>query len=81
MSESCASCGRKWIDHDGIIRTCKRVQDQSEEINEMKQLIRDLLADQAEETNRLEQLLRRVLVTYYDTITTALASEIKEALK
>lgn len=91
MSEpSCESCGRKWIDHDGIIRTCKRSQDQAEEITRLKQLIRDLLDDQAKETKRLEQLLREVVGsgTSYENkkyaemqIPLELIEEIKEAIK
>ena len=36
MSDKCESCGRQWIDHDGIIRTCKRNGDQAEEIAKLK---------------------------------------------
>lgn len=44
---NCESCGRKWIDDDGIIRTCKRNGEQAEEIARLNKanwiLIRDQL--------------------------------------
>jgi hypothetical protein len=32
----CESCGRQWIDREGIIRTCKRNGDQAVEIAKLK---------------------------------------------
>lgn len=42
----CESCGVRWCDHLGITGTCKRVQDQAQEIAKLKAnwiLIRDQL--------------------------------------
>ena len=36
MSDKCESCGRQWIDHEGIIRTCDRNGDQATEIAKLK---------------------------------------------
>ena len=40
----CESCGRQWIDDEGIIRTCKRNGDQAEEIAKLKAEIERLRA-------------------------------------